>query len=206
MLRDPRDAISSRSNANNSEKKKVWGNLKDWLQHQEIAEKLLHYSQFIVIRYEDLVSDPDQTQQYLLERLPFLRAKARFSEYHLTAEPSAKSLAALGDGGLRPISPVSIGSWRKRMPYLKAQLEKYGDISQKLIHLQYESDSSWLSELDGVVADNSEEPVKHRSSWAKWNDKNLKQPRRRLLYRISCSSLMGKHVARLRRLLRKTSL
>ena len=203
ILRDPRDTISSRSHKNNKENKKIWGNLQDWMIHQEFAERQSSNSRFITVRYEDLVTNPDKTQLELQRKLPFLQIETKFSEYHKVARPSKKSADALG--GARKISPASIGSWRNNMPYIKAQIEKYGDITQRLINLGYEQDAIWMVALNNVEADNSEEPLRKKSNqkifWEKW----FTQPRRRLLYGLSCSKFLGRFIARVRHYLRKLS-
>jgi len=200
VLRDPRDTISSRSHKNNRQDKKIWGNLHDWMVHQNIADKLDSNPRFITVRYEDLVADPDQAQLELQRRLPFLTIKTLFSDYHNVAKPSKKSEDALG--GARKITTASIGKWRNNMPYIKAQIDKYGDISQSLITLGYEQDAQWMDELATVVADNSEEPIKKKSwqklFWEKW----FTLPRRQILYRISCSQSLGPALAKLRHYLR----
>jgi len=203
LQRDPRDTLSSRSHKSNKSDKKIWGNLGDWIKHQAIAESLSLNPRFIIVSYEDLVSTPDQVQQHIQSKFPFLKTKAKFSEYHNIAKPSEKSDAALG--GARPINTSSIGKWRKSMPYLKAQIEKYGDISHTLIRLGYEENTEWLSELDDVVADNSEEPVKYRSRWKQLRSRFFTQPRRRFLYRLSCSKFTGLFIVKLRHFLRKLS-
>lgn len=203
ILRDPRDTISSRSHKNNKENKKIWGNLQDWIIHQEFAEKQSSNSRFITVRYEDLVTNPDKIQLELQRKLPFLQIKTKFSEYHKVARPSKKSADALG--GARKISPASIGNWRNNMSYIKAQIEKYGDITQILINLGYEQDAIWMTALNSVEADNSEEPLRKKSNqkifWEKW----FTQPRRRLLYRLSCSKFLGSFIARTRHYLRNLS-
>lgn len=187
MLRDPRDAISSRSHQNNRVDKKVWGSFDGWITHQKLADELESNSRFITVRYEDLVREPDKIQQDLLRQLPFLQIKAKFSEYHLVAKPSKKSAAALGE--IRPINDSSVGSWRKFMPYIKAQTEKYRDINHFLTRLGYEENSSWSDEMRDVVADNSEEPPLTKSYLKELWDRYFKQPKRRLLYRLSCSKM-----------------
>lgn len=204
MLRDPRDAISSRSHQNNSRDKKIWGNLQDWIRHQEIADKLSSNPRFITVRYESLVTAPDRVQDYLQSRLLFLSKRKKFSEFHNVVTPSHKSTAALG--GVRPISPSSIGNWRSRKAYVKAQIEKYGDVSQSLIRLGYEQDTAWMNELQDILPDNSEEPIETKSRLKEFWSQSFTQPRRRLLYWISCSRFAGPYVVRARYFLRKVSL
>lgn len=190
MLRDPRDAISSRSHQNNRKDKSIWGNLQTWINHQQIADELARNPRFITVRYEDLAAAPDQVQDYLASRLPFLVKKISFSEFHRVATPSEKTAAALG-GGARPISTASIGNWRNHKPFIKAQIEKYGDISHLLERLTYEENSDWLNELANVDPDNSEEPMKIRSGFRQCWEKWFTMPRRNLYYWISTSKLVG---------------
>lgn len=204
VLRDPRDAISSRSHQRNNPDKSIWGNLGIWLQHHRIAENLQQNSRFLVLRYEDLVTSPDDVQDFIQARLPFLKKKTSFSDFHKVAKPSEKSSAALG--GIRPISTSSIGNWRSRLPYIKAQLEKYSsvenDIPNILIQLGYEKDLSWLEMLSEVEADNSEEPDKKRSSFKKFWVRYYTLPRRQLIYLFS-RNLYTEHLrAAIRRLSR----
>ena len=78
----------------------------------------------------------------IAERLPFLRKTGSFSRFHEVAEPSKKSLTALG--GLRPIDDSSIGTWREHLPRLVGQLAQHGPITGELIEFGYESDDRWL--------------------------------------------------------------
>jgi hypothetical protein len=200
LLRDPRDAIASRSHQNNRADKKIWGSLGDWKANHALAEKLADESRFITVRYEDLVTSPDATQAYLMQRLPFLKQMHRFSEYHLIAKPSAKSTAALG--GARPITPSSVGNWRKQKPFLKAQIAQYGDISDILIKLGYEKDKQWLEELVEVVSDNEADPQRKKRGFRLFRERFFTQPRRKLLYRLSVDRHIGPLVRTLRSSLR----
>jgi hypothetical protein len=85
--------------------------------------------------------------------MSFLIVRANFTDLHKIAQPSKDSIKALG--GVRHISDKSIGAWREHKPRLAAQLDIHGSISKDLIDLGYESDDSWLEELDGVIPDNN---------------------------------------------------
>lgn len=200
LLRDPRDAISSRSHKNNQQGNTIWGSLQDWKQHQAIAENLSDNAHFITVKYEDLVTEPDSVQAKLMQQLPFLKRKVKFSEYHTVAKPSKKSKDALG--GVRPITPKSVGTWRNNKPFLKAQIAAYGDISHKLIELGYEENMQWFGELQNVEADNSDEPNPKNSArkllWHKW----FTIPRRCLMYWLSCSTIIGPILSKIRHFLR----
>lgn len=186
VLRDPRDAISSRSHQANNQNKNIWGNLGTWLKHHQIAERLADNPRFFTVKYEDLVSAPDVMQAYIQNKLPFLTKRINFSDFHKVAKPSEKSNAALG--GARPISTASIGTWRTRKPYIKAQIERYStahdNIADTLVKIGYEKDISWLDELSDVIADNTDEPKTKKSRFKACWSTYFTQPRRELLYRI----------------------
>jgi hypothetical protein len=145
MLRDPRDVIVSIHSQNPN---RYWAPLRFWKTHANNIRRLMEHRRFVVIHYEKLVRDPDAIQDMLVERMPFLKTKARFSEFHNVASPSVNSLRALGV--LRPIGTDSIGNWRNHLPRLVGQLSIHGPITHDLIDFGYETDDSWLSLLDGV--------------------------------------------------------
>ncbi len=118
----------------------------------------MQHPRFLVVRYEELVADPDSVQQSLMEKMPFLERLHDFSSFHAVARSSDESLKALR--GVRPISKDNIGAWRRHLPRVAAQMQLHGPITQDLIDLGYEPDDRWLQELAGVVADNqlSEHP------------------------------------------------
>ncbi len=204
VLRDPRDTISSRSHQRNNQEKKIWGNLGIWLKHHRIAENLQENPRFITLRYEDLVRDPDKTQDFIQGKLPFLKKRINFSDFHKVAKPSEKSAAALG--GARPISTSSIGSWRSHKPYIKAQLEKYSneddDFAKILVKLGYEKDNAWLNELSGIEADNSEEPPNKKSRLKGLWIQFFTLPRRQLIYLLTHNVWVRDFKTRIQRLLR----
>ncbi len=118
----------------------------------------------------------------------------------MIAKPSAKSTAALG--GARPITPASVGNWRKQKSFLKAQIALYGDIDKTLIKLGYEKDTQWLDELVDVVPDNEADPQRKKQGLRQLRNKFFTQPRRKLLYRLSVYRRIGPLVRSLRSSLR----
>jgi hypothetical protein len=201
LLRDPRDAISSRSHKNNKGGKTIWGTLGEWKAHQAIADSLVNVSRFITVKYEDFVSRPDEIQEMLCNRMPFLKVKAKFSDYHTIAKPSGKSNDALG--GVRPIAPTSVGTWKNNLPFLKAQIDQYGDITSDLIRLGYEPDDSWHSILEEVEADNTEAPKPRHSPAKIWWHNHFTLPRRCFVYWLSCLPVIGAVLTWLRHKLRQ---
>ena len=151
MERDPRDVIVSR---HKNKPAVYWTNLRLWKMRRKAIQKASKHQRFIVVRYEDLVKEPDGVQQELINKMPFLVKKSKFSDFYKMASPSDMSINALQ--GLRPVNTKSIGKWRDNKPRVAAQLRIHGDISRDLIELGYEKDNSWIDELKDVEPDNNE--------------------------------------------------
>ncbi|MHC4939887.1 MAG: sulfotransferase [Planctomycetota bacterium] len=150
LIRDPRDVVVSRHKQDPS---LYWTNLGHWRHALRAARAAGDHPQFLRIRYEDLVRDPDRVERMLVERMPFLELRQPLRDFHRTAQPSEQSVRALH--GVRPIDTASIGRWREHKPRVAGQLERYGPITDELIELGYERDDSWLRELEGVSPDRS---------------------------------------------------
>lgn len=150
LVRDPRDTIVSKHKLAPDA---YWINLKFYKdQYKRLLQTTKSLDRLILIQYEKLVSEPDTIQDMLEARIPFLQRKARFSEFHNIAKPKSGAEEALG--GVRKISSSSVGNWKKHLPRVKAQINKYGDICDMLIDFEYEKDKAWLNELTNVKADN----------------------------------------------------
>lgn len=145
IMRDPRDTVVSFHGSN---KDAYWVGLRYWKQFVTEHRKLARHPRFIVIRYEDLTTRPDEVQRELMRRLPFLEKRHDFSDFHRVARPSDKSLEALRE--LRPIRPSGIGNWRQHLPRIKQQIALHGPISAELVQFGYEPDAAWEACLDGV--------------------------------------------------------
>jgi len=150
MLRDPRDIICSK---HGKDPDRYWVGLSAWNVYSFYGRKLQGHGRFMVVRYEDLVGNPDMIQARLMERMPFLVKRALFSDYHKTAKPSEDSLAALG--GVRPISIERTGNWRNHLPRIAGQilLHDAKSLAEDLVECGYEKDDTWLKELQGVCPD-----------------------------------------------------
>jgi hypothetical protein len=148
MLRDPRDVIVSRHKLRPN---MYWANLRQWHSSWNAIKEYINHERLIVIYYEDLVKRPDETQRQFSANIPFLKQKLLFSQYHLYSKPSRQSLIAMNN--IRPINDASIGKWRDHKSRLVGQLKLHGPIASLLIKLNYETDTSWLAELDGVRED-----------------------------------------------------
>ena len=151
MIRDPRDMIVSK---HGKAPEQYWAGLKFWKTYTPFGRRISKHPRVITVRYEDLATKPDQIQDEISARLPFLRKRAAFTRYHELAHASDASVKALGS--VRPISPTSIGLWRQHLPRVAAQLEIHGSITADLIEFGYEQDDSWEKLLDGVEPDFSQ--------------------------------------------------
>ena len=151
MIRDPRDMVVSK---HGNAPKYYYSGLRFWKTYTPFGRRLSKHSRVITVRYEDLVTRPDQIQDELSARLPFLRKRASFSRYHELANASEASVRALGS--VRPMSTASIGRWRQHLPRIAGQLEIHGSITADLIEFGYEKDNSWKKLLDGVEPDLSQ--------------------------------------------------
>jgi Sulfotransferase family len=147
-MRDPRDVITS-------EHKRLPGqyyaSLRMWQDNFGIWQRVRNHPRFITVRYEDLVRDPDGVQAELLRRMPFLRARHKFSEYHRVGEFSEASQRAMHT--VRPVDTASVARWQSHLPRIKGQCQMHGDLEQPLIEAGYEQDGAWKAMLDGVEPD-----------------------------------------------------
>lgn len=169
MLRDPRDMIVSKHGSN---KKLYFSNLAYWFNYIPFARKLMGHPRFLMIKYEDLVTQPDQVQKRISEKLPFLVQKNAFSDYHKVAKPSSDSKLALGD--VRPVSGSSIGKWQNHPGRIKAQMQEHGNLTNDLIEFGYEPDANWEKELGHVTPEVSEnhESNFYKKSWIRHKRRN----------------------------------
>jgi len=150
MLRDPRNIIVSRHRRN---PQRYWASLKFWKAYTPCARRLKDHPRFITLRYEELLADPDRVQAVLMSRLPFLRQRAPFSTYHEVAQPARAAVQALN--GVRPITAERADKWRDHLPRIAGQISQHGSIAEDLIEFGYESDDSWLAEIENVEPDTS---------------------------------------------------
>ncbi len=148
LLRDPRDVIVSRHGRSRD---RYYTNIRVWRENQAAAREFIDHPRCLALRYEDLVADPDATQQRLCAQFPWLRIRHPFSRYHEHAQVSARSLQALHS--VRPIGAGSVGLWRDNLARIKAQQMIHGSLSPDLIAAGYEPDERWEACLADVVPD-----------------------------------------------------
>ena len=150
MVRDPRDVIVSRHGKDRS---KYYANVRLWRQMHSYAKSMYDSPNFLEIRYEDFVTRPDDVQDVIVDKFPWLESTHRFSEYQEYAVVSDKSQTAMH--GVRPIAPSSVGLWKQNLPRIKGQQELHGSLTPELIECGYETSAGWETILDGVEPDNS---------------------------------------------------
>lgn len=148
MIRDPRDVIVSK-HANDPER--YWTSLHIWERQAPLIRALRNNPRFLLIRYEDLVADPDGVQRTIAARIPYLRQRSRFSDFGEGVFVSAGAAQALN--GARKINTSSLGAWRQHLPRVAGQLKRYPSLPKQLIEFGYEKDEAWLTELENVTPD-----------------------------------------------------
>lgn len=146
MQRDPRSVVSSR---HPSRPNVYFSGFRRWRDCAVAIERLQDHPRYLVVRYEDLVTDPDRVQAEIARRFPFLRQRGRFSDYPRGAdvpEPASQSLL-----GVRPFDPSRVQNWRDHLSRVKGQLLGFPEMQDFLERLGYEPDAAWTGVLDGVT-------------------------------------------------------
>lgn len=151
MQRDPRDVVVSQ---HGGQPGRYWCDFDLWQRNQDLLPRLANHPRFFECRYEDLVTGPDQVQDVLAKKFPFLEKQHAFSEFDQVSQSSASAQLALK--GVRKISSDSVGKWRSDMPRIAAQSKDFPCMSDYLVATGYEADHTWLSLLQAVIPDNSE--------------------------------------------------
>lgn len=150
MMRDPRDVVVSKHRKGPGQ---YFTSLGRWKYRNNFIGKHIHHDRFILVKYEDFIKNPDAIQNYLMSRIKYLKKTRSFSEFHENSGISEKSAEALG--GIRPFNQNNTSNWKKHLPRLVDQINKYGKITDDLIHYGYEKDGRWADELISV------EPLKN---------------------------------------------
>lgn len=146
IIRDPRDMVVS---THSGRPGTYWASLRYWQLFLEHIGKLEVERRFVLIRYEDLVADPDGLQERICRCFPMLNKRYFFCDFHLHARPSNKALDALN--GMRPIKADGVGSWKNHLPRIKQQISIHGSISSSLVRFGYEPDDLWELNLKDVT-------------------------------------------------------
>lgn len=174
MVRDPRDIVVSKHRRTHSGRH--FCGLESVLAGLQVLRGLREHPRFIVVRYEDLVTDPSGAQVALERRMRFLERTADFQEFHRAERGDAQSAAVAGRG-IRPIDTASIGNWRRHLPRIADQRE---GVTDALRELGYEADASWELALEGVVPVAQPPLPAHAGGRLHWLRPTVREPLRRL--------------------------
>ena len=148
VMRDPRDVITSEHKRQPGQ---YYVSLRLWLDNFRIWRRVRKHPRFVTVRYEDLARDPAGVQAELMRRMPFLKARHKFSEYHRVGKFSELSQRAMHT--IRPADTASVARWQSHLPRIKGQCQLHGDLEQPLIAAGYERDGAWKALLAGVAPD-----------------------------------------------------
>lgn len=147
MIRDPRDVISSR---HYSAPDKYFTNLRVWREHTDIIRRLKNHPRFHVVRYEDLVQDPDRVQATLAAEMTFLARKRPFSTYEGEGADNVETEAL---NGVRAVEASKIGNWKDHKGRIKAQMALHGGLDAELVEFGFEKSSGWDEDLPYIESD-----------------------------------------------------
>jgi len=169
MVRDPRAVVCS---IHAGHPGMYFCNYPVWKRAEKALRRIRGHPRVRVVAYEDLVSRPDDIQREIEQAFPFLRRKHAFSEFHLHAHSSQKSINALG--GVRAVDQARTQGWRAHLPRLKQQIVRHPGMRADLVHYGYEADDAWLSILDGVQPRDFPCRYRDRGEWLKYLEQGLR--------------------------------
>lgn len=150
MFRDPRAVLTSIHKAYPASRG-YYVSIERWRDVRDRIEHIKGDPDVTLVRYEDLVRDPDRVQETLAERIGWT-VRHPFSHYYEIAaarglERDSMTEGALG--GMRPLDTASVDAWRRpeHAGRLQRILEEIPQLPDDLITMGYESDRSWLAML-----------------------------------------------------------
>ena len=145
MIRDPRGVITSR---HKSKPDVYFSSFWRWERYMEAITEIEDHPRYLVVRYEDLVAEPDAAQQRIAAACPFLEPTGRFSRFPEGAEVHERARVSLN--GVRSVDRSSLTRWRDDLPRVKGELLRHPEMTEWLVRLGYEPDDAWSRCLNGV--------------------------------------------------------
>ena len=145
MLRDPRAVVTSR---HESRPGVYFRGFRHWRDCARAIRGLESHRRCLVVRFEDLVTEPDAVQEAIGQRFRFLKRRARFKDYPAGAETGTRAAQSLG--GVRSLDASRITGWKDHLPRVRAQLDAHPDLASSLVEFGYERDAAWTEQLEGV--------------------------------------------------------
>jgi len=169
MIRDPRAVICS---IHQGHPGMYFCNYPVWKRAEKALARLTGHPRILLLRYEELVTEPDAVQKKIAEKFSFLQIQHPFSDFHLHARSGQKSVAALG--GLRQVDRERIQGWVDHKPRLKEQVTRYPELLADLQRYSYEATNEWTSALNGVVAKKFPCRASDRKEWFKYVEQRIR--------------------------------
>ena len=149
MVRDPRSVITSKHWSSKAEDYFV--GFSRWRETMKAIHSLRPKHRCLLVRYEDLINDPQSIQRMLELRFRFLKRKNSFCSFATEAKSVPEhSVAAMN--GVRGFESSRITAWQEHLPRLRGELDANPDLPQWLIETGYETDTSWSERLADVTA------------------------------------------------------
>lgn len=111
----------------------------------KVATSGLFPQGIFLLKYEDLVNDPDKVQSHLTRDLG-LTFTGSFRDFHKGEVPAALAQAL---NGIRPVEAPSEPKWRKpeHLPRIIDQFTRFPRLHQIMAALDYEQDTTWFDTL-----------------------------------------------------------
>ena len=147
LTRDPRAVVSSKHRDNPNE---YFCNYRVCKDCENAAQAYKNHPRFIALRYEDLVSNPNQCQEKIDQQFSFINRKHLFSEFEQYAAPSEQAVRAMN--GFRSVNTDSLARWKQHLPRIKEQVENNPGVRQDIQQLAYEMNDHWLDLLHDIEA------------------------------------------------------
>ena len=146
MLRDPRAVMTSK---HPSRPDVYFSDYYRWREYVRALSEYQDHPRCVLVRYEDLVTDPDAVQARIEQHCDFLQRRERaFSQFPLDADVSNRAERSLG--GAREMEQARIEGWREHLPRVKGQILEHADLPRMLVETGYEADEAWVEVLDDV--------------------------------------------------------
>lgn len=145
MIRDPRGVITSR---HRNRPDVFFSSFWRWEHYMRAISALDGHPRYLVVRYEDLVADPDAVQDRIARAFPFLAPVGRFSRFPEGSQVHESAGVSLN--GVRAVDAGSLQRWRNELPRIAGELARHPEMTEWLVRLGYEEDDAWTRCLDGV--------------------------------------------------------
>ncbi len=138
-LRDPRDVLTSQRKTGGPEGYVV--SPERWRSYYVALLKQIDQPDATLIRYEDLVSQPDSVQERI-ESFTGEKMAISFCQFHTVDRPDFQTNTL---NGLRPVEASLVGRWSvpEHHTYLQKVLGELPELPEALIKLGYEPDMKW---------------------------------------------------------------